>query len=397
MLFAWDMGANWGHVMPLLALQSALEQHRFEIFAAVNSVRDYGARLAAAGVTVLQSPVTEPKPGKALKPVSLAHIFTNRGCANASDLLGMVEGWRSLIRLTGAKLLLVDGAPPALMAARTLGVPVLNMSLPLHVPPAGQTLKLFPEDIIGKGASPAQSLEAALDGAMATIFHHYGVPTPARFVDLFAVEESGLFCWPELDPYGVRPGQHYWGPLIADASGTTFIWPLGTGPRTFAYLRPDHALTRTLLGVLARLGWPVVAACPGWGAMSQTDRQRFSSPTMQVHEGPLDIQQAMAECDFAVGNGGMGFTHAMLSAGKPLALLPTDGEKTFTTQRVVQAGAGVSLDGCHEGMDMEHRLRQFARDDIARAAAQRLALKYGGADGARLAQAVAQRCLALLH
>jgi UDP:flavonoid glycosyltransferase YjiC (YdhE family) len=107
--------------------------------------------------------------------------------------------------------------------------------------------------------------------------------------------------------------------------------------------------------------------------------------------------QATHEAQRAVGNGGLGFTHAMLAAGRPLALLPHDVEKSLTTRKVVEAKAGISLDGCRDALAMEHRLREWLRDPQSLVGASQLAEKYGHAPHEDLPARFAQRCHSLLN
>ena len=405
LLFAWDLGANWGHVVPLLALQPALEAQGFTIWAAVNDVRQHGARLAEAGIRVLQSPMSGVPSAQRLPTLSLAHIFANRGYTRSDHLIGLVEAWASLMLATRARLVLVDGSPAALMAARLLGLPVVNMSLPFHVPLVDQPFANFPADVVGKGKPPVAEVEQQLDAALLALRHTlqaravagYSVSAlPLRFSDLFKVDEQGLFCWPELDPLGARPLQTYWGELTSGTRGQAFQWPAVEGPRIFAYLRPENPMARTLIRALGRLGWPVVLACPGWSALAEADREGLASDSLMIYEQSLDMQQACAETTFAVGNGGIGFTHAMLAAGRPLALLPTDAEKAMTCARVMAAGAGISLVHANEAAAMEHALRQFAANAEYFLRAQALARKHRPSADDDLAARVAQRCRQLV-
>lgn len=405
LLFAWDLGSNWGHIMPLLALQPALEAQGFTLWAAVNDVRQHGAQLADAGIRVLQSPLSGIPTAQRLPTLSLAHILANRGYTRSDHLIGLVEAWASLMLATRARLVLVDGAPAAILAARLLGLPVLNMSLPFHVPLVDQPFVNFPTDIVGRGKPAVAEVEQQLDAALQVVIQalraRWGTDAPAtlpaRFLDLFKVDEPGLFCWPELDPLGVRPQQPYWGVLESVARGRSFQWPLAEGPRIFAYLRPQNALARTLIRALGRLGWPVVLACPGWSAVADADREGLASPSMAIYEYSLDMHQACAEATFAVGNGGIGFTHAILAAGRPLVLLPTDAEKAMTCARVIAAGAGISLVHANDAAAMEHALRQFAANADYFLRAQSLARKHARPPGDDVAARVAARCRQLLQ
>lgn len=392
LLFAWDLGANRGHVTQLLDLKPALLAAGFSIHAAVNRVRDFGQQLADEGVTVLQSPSSEPPPGPRLTPLSLAHIFHNRGYADPDQMTGMVEAWRTLMQLTKARLILADGAPPALIAARTLGLPVANLSTPFHVPPS--TPSFLPFSGVG-GA--ALDLEQALDACLPAVFSRYDLPAPARFVDLFNTEDAGFFCLPELDAYGVRPGQNYRGPLFGAKQGKSFSWPQAgqDAPQVFAYLPAKGPAPRAVLATLARLKWPVVGCCPGFSKEADWRHLVQTSPTLSLHEDFLDIHQAGAEANLALGNASLAFTHAMLLAGKPLLLMPNDSEKHLIAQRVVAMGAGL-IPSMQNGDGYVGALNALTDNAEYANAARAFASNYAAHDMGVLAQQFAEHCRTLL-
>ena len=389
LLHAWDLGGNWGHVVPFLDLRQSLVDAGFHIYSAVSRVAEYGKMLAKHGVVVLQAPAScSDRPDAP----SLAHRYVALGWGNFSTLLGQVEAWRNLITLTGARLLLADATLPGLIAARTLGVPAVNLSLAYHIPPAARPFfYLYPPS--ESEVSPSLlEVAAGLDHAMRQVFAYYRMAAPRQFVDLFAIEEPGFFCFPEMDHFGERPSHHYWGPLIGTSVGEVLDWPDVPGPKVFAYLRPRRPESVEAIRALAELGWPTVVACPGTpDSILGTLNPNISS--LRMTSCLVDIGHAARVADLAVNHAGAGLTNAFLLAGKPLAMLPDGLESKLIADRVVAMGAGVILSESGPGSpSYTATLRSLAESKTASAAARHFAVAHADHRQDDLTRKVAARC-----
>ena len=394
LLHAWDMGGNWGHMVRLLDLRQSLVDAGFKVYSAVNRVAEYGQVLAENGITVLQAPVSYS--GPLARFPSMAHRYFAHGWGCYSSLLGQVEAWRNLITLTGARLVLADATVPGLIAARTLGVPVVNFSTPYHILPAANPYFYLQQPPDPPSEFSLLEVAAALDHAMRQVFRHYGLVAPGRVTDIFAVEEPGFFCFPELDHYGQRPGQSYWGPFTGSSIGAPADWPDGGGPKVFAYLRLERAGSEQVIRSLAALGWPTVIACPGM-TQAVLETLNLLAPSLRIYDRMIDVGQASRMADLVVNHAGMGLTHAALLAGKPLAMLPDGHESEVTAIRVAKMGAGLVLPEPDNPMpDYASVLRDLAASHGMRAAARDFALAHADHTQDDLVRRVAARCRELV-
>ena len=110
LLYAWEFGANFGHIGAFLPLARALRQRGHEVRWAVAQTGPAARLLAQEGYTWLQAPTCAETP-RAGPPLSYNDILLRFGYANREDLLGLVIAWRELLRLTGVTAVLADHAP----------------------------------------------------------------------------------------------------------------------------------------------------------------------------------------------------------------------------------------------------------------------------------------------
>jgi UDP:flavonoid glycosyltransferase YjiC (YdhE family) len=336
LLYAWELGAHMGHMGSFLPLARCLRTRGHQVSWAVAKTADAARLLPPEGFAWLQAPgLPDQRPGHL--PESYAAILLHYGYAHAEKLLGLVVAWRELMRLSGAQLVLADHAPTAILAARTLGLPVMlhgagfSVPAPVHPCPALRPDAQVPE---------AQRLQ--IDSlALRSINHVLGLfacPPIDRVCDLFQVQEQGLLTFPELDPWPGRGPTRYWGSLSV-STGVAPDWPLVPGARVFAYLRGDAALVESTLAALAALDTPVLVYLPG---LSEATRASFESPRLRFAPAPVDLHQVAAQAALGVLVGGGGTSAlAFLQAGTPLLMLPAQLETYLLGLKIQALGAGL--------------------------------------------------------
>ena len=164
LLYAWEFGADFGHIGAFLPLARTLRQRGHDVRWAVAQTAPTARLLAQDGFTWLQAPTCQEMP-RAGPPLSYNDILLRFGYANGQDLLGLVVAWRELMRLTGAQAVLVDHAPTAILAARTLGIPVVLFGSGFYVPPRQRPLPNMRPWL----ALPPGQLDALENQALASI------------------------------------------------------------------------------------------------------------------------------------------------------------------------------------------------------------------------------------
>jgi UDP:flavonoid glycosyltransferase YjiC (YdhE family) len=357
LLLAWELGGGLGHSVPLGQIAAPLLAQGHSVHFALRDLSTarlaLGALADAPGVQLWQAPVWLPRYASAQPAASYAELLFAAGFLDGPRLLGLAQAWRSLFDALQPDLLLADHAPTALLAARAwqrrnAAAPALRLALVgngYFMPPALQPMPpLRPWEAV-PAARLAQG-EALVLAACNQVLQALGAePLPALHA-LLQADLLLLLTWPELDPWSPgaagRGGSQaaYLGPLPAAAEGAPAVWPAGQGPRVLAYVKSGQPELATLLAELARAPCRTLAYVPG---LSDAQRQRHANPRLCFSEGPINLRDALPLADAVVCPGGAGTVGAALRAGRPLLLLPAQGEQLGTAFRVRALGAGLAL------------------------------------------------------
>lgn len=371
LLYAWELGAGLGHFGAFLPLARALRGRGHRVHWAVASGTSAARLLDPEGFAWLQAPVC-PERHRPGPPLSYADILLRFGYANPSDLLGLTVAWRELMKLTGARAVLADHAPTALLAARTLDLPgVLHSSGFCVPPPQAPAPNMRPWMTV-----PAEALldiERTTLASINAVLAHFDQPPLAAVAQLFAVAEDTLLGFPELDHYEHRGPARYWGNLPDAGVGDPPAWPDLPGKRIFAYLRSETRHHEAALQVLHNLGQPTVVFFPGLG---KALRSRFAAPHLVFAAAPVDLARAGQEADAAITYASLSTTTRFLLAGKPVLLLPSQLEQFLMARRVEQMGAGLCIDPEKPADQLGQQLRRVLDDPLFAGNAQAFAQKY---------------------
>jgi UDP:flavonoid glycosyltransferase YjiC (YdhE family) len=369
--YAWEFGANLGHMGAFLPLARALRDKGHTVHWTVASSTSAARLLDQEGFGWLQAPVCPEQPRQG-PPLSYADILLRFGYANAADLLGLVVAWRELIKLTGAEVMLADHAPTALLAARTLSLPVVLYSSGFCVPPR-QTPTPNMRPWINLPVGQLAGIEQAALASINNVLGHFGKPALNDVAQLFELAEDTLLGFPELDHYEHRGPARYWGNLPDAGIGAPPPWPDVPGKRIFAYLRPELRHHEAALQALQALEQPAVVFMPGASAALRT---RFAAPHLVFADTPIDLAHAGREADIAITYASLSTTTRFLLAGKPVLMLPGHLEQFLMARRVEQMGAGLLVDPEKPADDLPQKLQQVLFDPLFASNAQAFARKY---------------------
>ena len=371
LLYAWEFGANFGHIGAFLPLARALRQRGHEVRWAVAQTGPAARLLAQEGYAWLQAP-TCPETPRAGPPLSYNDILLRFGYANREDLLGLVIAWRELLRLTGVTAVLADHAPTAILAARTLGIPVVLFGSGFYVPPRQRPLpSMRPWMDLAPGQLDALENEA-LANINAVLGHFEQAPLNAM-ANLFDVAEDTLLGFPELDHYADRGPARYWGNLLDPGVGYAPAWPKLEGKRIFSYLRTESRHHEAALAALHAIGQPTIVFFPDAPAALLT---RYAAPHLVFSSTLLDLAQTAREADAALTYASFTTSTSFLLMGKPLLLLPAQLEQFLFARRIEEMGAGLLMNPEQPPVDLELKLRRILFEPDFALNAQAFARKY---------------------
>ena len=371
LFYAWEFGANFGHIGAFLPLARALRQRGHDVRWAVSQTGPTARLLACENFTWLQAPFGQEMP-RAGPPLSYSDILLRFGYASGEDLLGLVVAWRELLRLTGAQAVLADHAPTAILAARTLGIPVVLFCTGFFAPPRQRPLPSMRPWM----ALPPGRLDALESEALASInavLGHFGQPPLGAVAQLFDVAEDTLLGFPELDHYADRGPARYWGNLPDAGVGEAPAWPALPGKRIFGYLRTGTRHHEAALAALHALGQPTIVFFPD---APPALLERYAAAHLVFSATLLDLAQTAREADAAITYASFTTTTSFLLMGKPLLLLPGQLEQFLLARRVEEMGAGLIVNPEQSLADLGLQLRRILFEADFTLNAQAFARKY---------------------
>ncbi len=385
--FAWELGGHTGHVSTLLPVARALKSRSHEIrFLLKDS--GAGADFKEAADIPREGAPNWVGPPVFENPLNFGEILHNFGYHDPRALKQLVDAWRERLWLSNEVIASV--APAAHIAARTLGIPSLEISQGFHIPPPVMPSPPL-RDWEPTPRARVEEADRRVVGSMNEVLAAFGVAPIATIGDLF-VGRAMLLTYPELDIYPERGPADYYG--IPDSGEGTLCpeWPVGRGPRVFAYLYNYYAGLPRLLESLEQLKAPTLMLC------------RNADPSLQQRQGecifltgePMSVSQLLPQCDLVLCHASHQMTAQALLAGKPVLLLPTQLEQFLITRRVVRQGAGLGIAPDTANADFGAALRDVSCKPGYAQKASEFSARYRSHDRHAALATMVRRCEAAL-
>ncbi len=390
-LLAWEVGADYGHLMRLALLGRELARRGHEPVFALRDLTHVQTLLGGDPFTVLQAPVFLGNVSGLPPPLGPAETLLRVGFLHPQALSGLVRAWRCLLAQVRPDLVVLDLSPTALLATRGLGLPRLLVGETFAMPPRREPLPPYrwwrPESKLRM----AESERHALDGANA-VLAGLGEPPLARLADLYATDEQIATAFAEFDQYPGRDaateGLHYWGVLPGLQVGVAPDWPQVDGPRVFAYLKPRARDFDKLLDALKALPVSVAVHAPG---LSTAAQRRHLAANLRFHAAPLRMADVCGQAALGICHAGASTTQVLVSAGIPLLLLPEHVEQMMTARRAAELGAALVVDYERPAPDCKRLLRRLLEEPAFAAAARSMQLRHAADDPTQRLQRVVDR------
>jgi len=392
-LYAWELGADYGHVNSFLPLAERLRARGHRIVLAVKDLSRIQALSGVGDFDIVQAPVWLPTVTGLPEPqVCYADILHRFGYLDYNGLLGMVKAWRALYAMVEPQLLIADHAPTALLATQGMALPRVLFGSGFFSPPHTIPLPSMRPWL----QVPAQRLENSERAALNTInqvLAKIGLGSLDNLSQLFAVDEDFLMTPEEFDHYSQRGTARYTGPLLSLDGGATPDWPTASGPKLFVYVKPHHKYFERLLVQLRESPFCVLVHAPG---LSEKRRLALQSSNLRFSPQPVDMRAACQDAAAVVCHAGLGTLLRALLAGLPVLLLPMHLEQTLNARNATRLGAGLAVGTTGEDPDFVALLHDLVDTPAYTERARDFAGKYAAVDQDSILDSIVARCEALV-
>ncbi len=294
-------------------------------------------------VSVLEAPAPATYSESGVKTqTSYASLLFNNGFHSSTALARRISAWNALFATAGADFIFARHSPTAIIAARTLGLPVLHYGNSFSVPPPSAPWPSFrPDLIVGQQTLIQNELRMTrlINRALNTI----GGDLIGSVQDIYAELPTALLDYPALDWFGGHRETKgtvlkYLG--FPDLNfGPAPTWPGRRAVKVFLSLLPSS--DKNWASVLTDLGAEVLLRVRDTAITSEETRSpEFVSTT---NDGHLNFAQAIRECDYVVGYGSHNLVCEALLAGKPVAVIAHSADELLLGKRVESLGVGIML------------------------------------------------------
>lgn len=368
-LFAWELGMNLGHLACIqpLALRCTAQGHR--VLVAVRDTRAAKLFFGNCGITFVQGPSLARELRLGHRLAGYADILLAQGWGNASILRQLVGAWHELFKAFRPNVVVLDHAPTTQLAAHIASIPTVAIGNGFELPPMSIPLPPFPGFSWATREGAERSEATALTSVNA-IMRELDRPKLYALREAFEGQRRLYATLPQLDHYGPRAGVTYTGPLLTWTGTDQVDWPVGSGTRMFAYLRPEMSSARAILEALKFIGARVICFAPGF---DPDELESIAGPRIRVVSTPVDLRPLVATADGCISYSAVGTAFRFLFAGVPLLLAPKTIEAQMAARRIEDLGAGLVLRGPQTARNIAMLLERLVTEAHYRTRAQEFA------------------------
>ena len=333
-LIVWEIGAGRGHVVHLATVAAALRRMDYRCTAYLVHL-DHAAEIAPHCDEVLAGPRL-PYRQHADIPTLSAHYGDWLGLHHFDDpavIRDIVVRWRTILAERKPDVLVAEQSPCAILAARSLKIPVAHVGVPATAPPA--IMNTFPA-YLPEDKEPHYS-EAVLTTAVNDAISAFDMTPIQALPQVYASDDEIVASIPLLDCYG--PWRK--APLVSPVIGGEIEGSERQRRDVFVYLSTTDRFEPVILTAIASLRLPIRAVLAGNPAAAVALTQ---SRGARVETQPLTPNEIARTARVVVHAGNHGLTCLGLRAGIPQVTLSEQAEHIYNGRRVAEAGAGINLE-----------------------------------------------------
>lgn len=339
-LFAWELGANLGHLSRDVPVAEKLREAGHEVVFAVRDTRVASEILTPRLFDFIQAPIFIGNVHLAEPPANYAELLEAEGWCNRPALHGHLRAWLSTISMGNFDAIVADHAPGALVAAHVAGRIGIAFGNGFEIPPDIEpmpTIRSWQHYSEERLMASQRRVLADINAVVVEL----GGKGFARMGEIFPV--SPIFAtFAELDHYGQRNGACYVGSIHGLSYAVEMPWPSGGGHRVVVYLRSLQQATVDVITVLANLHIRAICVIPGADAQFKA---KYQSDSITIVEHPVALDPLLEHADALIGYASIGIMTEALLKGVPLLMIPTTVEQYLVAKRAEAIGAGILIDG----------------------------------------------------
>ena len=384
-LFAWELGANFGHLNRDRQVATCLRARGHSVNFAVKNTRIATELLVPHSFDFVQAPISQTKYRQLRAPANYAEILLVEGWGDRQSLSGLLRAWLTLFDMMKPDTLIADHAPTALLAAHIAGIPAVAFGNGFEIPPPVSPMPSIRTWENIETSRLAQSEKFVLDQANAASAA-LGGKQLTHLLDIFP-PKSILAGFVELDHYGERDNVIYIGSVYGIKLAEQVTWSKTEGKKILAYLRPDQKITEDILSALVLAGKETICMVPD---ISQTQMRKYASHNLRIYSRPIAFDALLAGAGVVISYGGSGTVAESLLAGVPLILIPYVIEQYLGAKAVEKLGAGILLGETRDKNAIGEAINKMLTDSSFQLAAQGFAEKYRGSTTAQSAELAAE-------
>jgi hypothetical protein len=332
-LFAWEIGGGRGHIVKLARVARAVKGRGFDIRA--HLVRLEHAREIAPYCTSVTACTRLPErlPGRDHRSSTSYGDWLRRFHFDDHDVISAaIERWRKVIKTERADIVVVDQSPSAVLAARSLQVPVVRIGVPVTTPPAG--MPRFPAYV--PGADRENYSEDELRRAVNRAIDPYGLPSLSALPEISVCDDDIAATIPPLDGYGEWRDRQIVPPIHGD-------WTEPGERRreeVFVYLSTFDRFEPAILAAIGTLKLPTRVVLAGHPELSAA-AAGWRNAT--VESQPLPPAEIARRTRVIVHAGNHGTTCLGLRAGIAHVTISQSVEHVFDGRQIEKLGTGFCL------------------------------------------------------
>lgn len=391
-LFAWELGANLGHLSRDVPVAEKLREAGHDVAFAVRDTRVAAEILIPRQFDFIQSPIYIGRARLAEPPANYAELLAAEGWCDRVALVGHLRAWLSVISMGKFDAVVADHAPGALVAAHIAGSIGIALGSGFEIPPDSEPMPTIrPWQPYSRDRLMASERKVLAD--INAVVADLGGKSFTRLGEIFTANQI-FTTFAELDHYGQRSGARYVGSIHSLSHMHEVLWPQGSGSRIVVYLRSHHQATVAVMAALAESRVCAICAIPGADAQFIA---QYQTDSILIFGHPIALGPLLECADALIGYASIGLMTEALNKGIPVLMIPIMVEQYLGAKRAEAIGAGILIDGVPDSDRIREAIALLLSDARFRDSAKSFAAHYAHATPECAANNAAQCIIELVE